>query len=154
MKKLFITAAIATLFSVAAFADNGKQNGDEENVSYNALSDFKSDFKDADNTVWSITESFQKVHFTERNKIYTAFYNLDGDYLGLTENVNYNRIALPARKEIADEYKDYKVMDVIKYNTNTTKEPTAYFVDLQKNNREILLKVSADNEVSYFKDIN
>jgi|ERR1700761_1626756 len=153
MKKLFITAAIATLFSVAAFAGNGKQNGDEDNVTYNALNDFKADFKSADNAVWAITPNFQKVSFTENNKDYTAFYNLDGDYVGLTQNINYRRMPLAVRKEIADNYKGYSVMDAIKYVTNTNEEPTVYFVDVQKNNSEVLLKVSADNSVSFFKNV-
>ena len=42
MKKLFITAAIATMFSASVFADGTKKAKTEVNVSYTVLNQFNS----------------------------------------------------------------------------------------------------------------
>ncbi|MDB5029682.1 hypothetical protein [Mucilaginibacter sp.] len=153
MKKLFITAAIATMFSITAFAANGKHNKTEDKVTYAALDQFAADFKSADNVVWTVTPNCQKVTFINNNNNYTAFYTFDGDYLGLTQDIAYKRIPTSVRSEIANDYKGFEVADVIKYKTTEADEPVAYFVDIKKTGSEILLKVSADKSVSFFKEI-
>ena len=156
MKKLFITAAIATMFSMTAFADGGKKattESSEKYVSYTALNEFKSTFKGADNVLWTVTANCQKVSFSENNTDYTAFYDLSGQYLGLTQNVAYSTIAPSAKKEILESYKGYVVSNVIKYTTSEADEPVVHFIDLKNATSEIVVKVTPNNSVSYFKTV-
>ena len=156
MKKLFITAAIATMFSVTAFADGGKKattESSEKNVSYVALNEFKNSFTGAENVSWTVTNSFQKVSFTENNTEFTAFYDLNGNYVGLTQNVAFSTLAPSAKKGISETYKGYAVSSVIKYATSESDEPVVYFVDLKNAASEVVVKVSADNNVAYFKTV-
>src|SRR5215217_6883651 len=140
MKKLFITAAIAAMFSVNAFADGGKKAKaeGEKNISYSALNKFAVDFDNASNVVWTVTPNCQKVDFVLGGAKYTAFYDLDGEYLGRTQEVSLSALTDANRKEVTTKYADYKVSHVIKYETNTA-ESVVYFVDLIKADKEIVL---------------
>jgi len=153
MKKLLITAVIATMFSIAAFADGGKKATTDEGVTYAALNQFKTDFKSADDVMWAVTPNCQKVSFTQNNVDYTAFYSFDGDYLGITQNVSYKRMPSAVKKEITKEYKGYEVNSVIKYKTHGADEPVIYFVDLKNTAKEIVLKVTPDRSVTFFKEV-
>jgi len=158
MKKLFITAATAILFSVTAFAAGGTKTfiTGEENVSYQALNRFASTFKGAKNAAWTITANCQKVTFTLGDAQLTAFYNFSGDYLGTTQDVAYNVIPADAQKTIAANYAGYTVGEVIKYQNfdgDAGLPSSAYFVDLKKDKSEILVKVTPDENVTYFKKV-
>ena len=156
MKKLFITAAIATMFSVTAFADGGKKattETSEKGITFSALNHFKSDFKSADNVVWTTTANCQKVTFVENNVSYTAFYNLGGEYLGVTRALPFEMLAPSVKKEITEKYKAYTVSSVIQYKTQDSDEAVVYFVDVKSTDSEIVLKVSANEVVSFFKTV-
>lgn len=161
MKKLFITAAIATLFSVTAFAaDGGKGNitaTGEGKISYTALNQFAASFKNAKNASWTITPNCQKVAFTLDGAQMTAFYDLaNGAYLGATEDIDFKAIPFSSQEEITSKYADYSVKEVIKYQTNGTNpevKPLVYFVDLKKADSEVLVTVTPGEGTSLFKKI-
>ncbi len=154
MKKLFITAAIATMFSVTAFADGGKKvkAEGEKNVSYNALTKFATDFEGASEVVWTVTPNVQKVDFVTEGAKYTAFYDLDGQYLGRTQDVEVTALPESTRKELVAKYADFKVNRVIKYET-TTAEPLVYFVDVLKGEREIVLKAVPNQDIAFYQTV-
>ena len=114
---------------------------------------FKTDFKSADDAMWTVTPSSQKVSFTQNNIDYTAFYSFNGDYLGITQNVSYKRMPSAVKKEITNEYKGYEVSNVIKYKTHGADEPVVYFVDMKNAAKEIVLKVTPDRSVAFFKQV-
>ncbi|MFD0748900.1 hypothetical protein ACFQZS_02020 [Mucilaginibacter calamicampi] len=154
MKKLFITAAIATMFSVTAFADGGKKAKaeGEKNVSYTALNKFSAEFESASNVVWTVTPNTQKVDFVFEGAKFTAFYDLDGEYLGRTQEVSVLLLPETDRKELTAKYADYTVSRVIQYE-NKSAEPLVYFVDLVKANKEIVLKAVPNEGLTFFQAI-
>jgi len=146
------------MFSVTAFAADGTKTmiTGEENVSYLALNRFRADFRSAKEPAWTVTSNCQKVSFILDDVKMTAFYNLSGDYLGTTQDIDYKALPADAKKEIAAKYSSYTVGEVIKYenfNSDTEVSSPAYFVDLKKDKGEILLKVMPDGGVSFFKKI-
>ena len=102
MKKLFITAAIATLFSASVFADGTKKSNTAVNVSYTVLDQFNTDFADAKNVSWTVNKNFQKADFVADGTKKTAFYNLQSQFVALTQNADLKAIPAKAGKEIAD----------------------------------------------------
>src|SRR5476649_2376600 len=96
MKKLFITAAIATMFSVTAFAKDGNKTTTvktgEDKISYTVLNQFNAEFKDAKGAAWTVTQNCEKVTFTLEGKKMSAFYDGSGAYLGLTQTIGYKDI--------------------------------------------------------------
>jgi hypothetical protein len=157
MKKIFITTAMIALLGTSVFAkDGGKKLEKTVSVSYNVQNQFDADFSDATNVTWSVTPNCQKAIFTLNDVKMTAFYNLQGEFLGTTQDVNYSTLTSKAKKQITDKYKDYTVADVIKYDvneTNTNVDQTVYFVDLKNTTSEILVRVTPSAEVYFFKQV-
>ena len=157
MKKLFITAAIATMFSASVFADGTKKTNTAANVSYTVLNQFSADFADASNVNWSVNKNFQRADFTANGIKMTAFYSLQGDFVALTTDVDAKAIPTAAQKEIAEKYKGYKVIEVIVVQNNTELNPdadeTAYFVDLKSDTKEVLVKITPELHIQFYQDV-
>ena len=158
MKKLFITAATAILFSVSAFAGTTSATiiTGEENVSYAVLNQFNAEFKGAKEAAWTVTSQSQKVSFVLDGVKMTAFYSLAGDFLGTTTTVDYKVIPAEEQKEIASKYADYKVTEVIKYQndgSNPDVDNLTYFVDLKKADSEVVVRVTPGEGVRFFKKV-
>ena len=157
MKKLFITAAIATMFSASVFADGTKKSNTPVNVSYTVLNQFNADFADAKNVVWTVNKNFQKADFVSEGVKMTAFYNLLGQFVALTQSIDAKAIPAKTQQEIAEKYKGYAVKDVIVLQNNTETNPdadeTAYFVDLKNDTKEVLVKINADAHIEFYKEV-
>jgi hypothetical protein len=153
MKKLLIIPAIIGLLTTGAFAADKKVAADDDknaNVSYAVINQFKTDYRGAENVTWTVTESTQKAEFTLEGVKMTAFYNLNGEYLGTTKQVAYKAISARAQKEIATRYKAYTVGQVIELNTG---DGIQHFVDLKNDKSEILVRVAPTSAVYYFQQV-
>jgi opacity protein-like surface antigen len=166
MKKLLLAATFAATFSLSAIAaDNSKKFDDTKNVSYFVLNQFSADFDGAQNVNWTITPTTQKADFTTDGVKKTAFYSLTGTYLGLTEEVDYKLVPTAAKKQIEEDYKGYKIGQVIKFAASDAEpaygagyavdqpESLSYFVDLKSVDSEVLVRVSSRGGVYFFKQI-
>ena len=159
MKKVILTIATAALFSVSVFAADGGKKGNEAsaNVSYSVLQEFTTDFADAQNVTWKVNKNCQKADFIENGVKKTAFYNLAGDFIGLTQVIGYEAIPAKSQKLIADQYKAYAPQYVIVYQANEavndTIDPTSYFVDLKNNAHEVLVRVTSGGNLDFFKQV-
>ncbi|MDB5143756.1 MAG: hypothetical protein JWQ66_2469, partial [Mucilaginibacter sp.] len=157
MKKLFITAAIATMFSASVFADGNKKSNTAANVSYSVLNQFSTDFADAKNVSWTVNKNFQKADFVNEGVKMTAFYNLSGEFVALTTDVDTKAIPAKAQKQIADKYKGYAVNEVIVVQNNTELNPNAeeaaYFVDLKSNTKEVLVKITSEANIEFYQEV-
>lgn len=159
MKKIFLTFATAALFSVSAFATGGgkKANETTANVSYTVQHQFATDFSEAQNVTWTVTKNCQKADFTVDGTKKTAFYSLEGDFLGTTQIVGYNAIPAKSKKLIAEKYNGYIADGVIVYQANEslndTIDPTSYFVDLKSSTHEVLVRVNGDGGVEFFQQV-
>ncbi|WP_183559419.1 hypothetical protein [Mucilaginibacter sp. SP1R1] len=158
MKKIFITTAIAALLSVNVFAaDGGKRVDGGTNVSYVALHGFTVDFADATDVNWTVTKNCQKATFTVDGVKKTAFYNLNGEYLGVTQRVDAKAIPAKTLKQIAKDYKGYEVGEVIVYQANTEVndniDATSYFVDLKNDSHEVLVRITQQANLEFFQQV-
>jgi hypothetical protein len=157
MKKLFITAAIATMFSVSAFADGTKKTDAKVSVSYGVLSQFNADFADAKDVTWSVNKNFQKADFILNNAKLTAFYNLRGEFVAVTQDLDVKAIPAKAQAEIAAKYKGYDVNEVILLQNNTDlnadADETAYFVDLKNDTKEVLVRITPEAHIVFYKQV-
>ncbi|HEY8929436.1 MAG TPA: hypothetical protein VIM55_09615 [Mucilaginibacter sp.] len=157
MKKIFLTIATAALFSVNVFAADGGKKAEGATATYAVQQAFAVDFANATNTVWTVNKNCQKADFLIDGVKKTAFYNLAGDFLGTTTTTIYKAIPAKSQKLIADTYKGYTPGEVIVYQANEALnndiEPTSYFVDLKKDNHEILVRVANSGNVEFFKQV-
>jgi hypothetical protein len=159
MKKVILTIATAALFSVSVFAADGGKKGTETsaNVSYSVLQEFNADFADAQGVVWTVNRNCQKAEFMEQGARKTAFYNLAGDFMGITQTVDYNAIPAKSQQLIANKYKGYTPGHVIVYlaneQLNPTIDATSYFVDLKSDAHEVLVRVTDSGDLEFFKQV-
>jgi hypothetical protein len=158
MKKLFITTAIAAMFSASVFADGtNKTAATRINVSYSVVKEFNTNFADATNVTWSVNHDFQKASFILNGVKTTAFYNLQGEFVAVTMNVDAKAIPAKAGAEIAGKYKGYSVEGVIVVQNNTELNPeadeTAYFVELKSDSKVILVKINSDLHTEFYKEV-
>lgn len=167
MKKIFITAILFSSLSIGVFAADGgkkKDNSNSEAVTYTVLNQFAYDFKDAKDIVWKVDGNCQKADFTLDGQKYTAFYSLPGEYMGITRTIDFKVVPATAQKEIATQYAGYKVGEVIElqpravvtidpYASSSNDEAKVYFVDLKNEKEEILVKVTSNSDVYFFKQI-
>jgi len=159
MKKIFITTAIAALLSVNVFAADGAKKVVDggTNVSYIALHGFTVDFADAKEVNWTVTKNCQKATFTIDGVKKTAFYNLNGEFLGVTQRVDAKAIPAKTLKQIAKDYKGYEIGEVIVYQANTDLndniDPTSYFVDLKNDTHEVLVRITQQANLEFFQQV-
>ncbi|TSD66666.1 hypothetical protein FFF34_004460 [Inquilinus sp. KBS0705] len=153
MKKIFITTAIAALFTANVFAFNGSKTTEDgsEKASYTAITKFNNDFVRAEGATWKITSKFQKVTFILDDVKMSAFYNLKGEFIGVTQNVQFKALPEKAKTEIAAKYVGYFAQEVIKLEGGD--DTTSYFVDLKKDSEEVLLKVTPTANITVAKQI-
>jgi hypothetical protein len=159
MKKIFLTIAAAALFSVSVFAADGGKKATENtvNISYSVQQAFSADFAEASNVIWSADKNCQKADFVIDGVKKTAFYTPAGDYLGLTQYVDYKAIPAKSQKLIADQYKGYEAKSVIVFqayvSADSAIEPTTYFVDLKNTDHEVLVRVTTSGNIEFFKQV-
>jgi len=136
MKKLFITAAIATMFSFTALADDGgKKNKTEAGITTTALTHFATDFSTVTDVTWSISANCQKAIFLQDGVTTTAFYDLAGQFIGTTNKIDYATLTTDQKETIAKKYAGYDVAEVIRFNyagDSRDVNPIVYFIDLKK----------------------
>lgn len=157
MKKIFITIATIGLLGTSVYAADGvKKTEKTAVVAYTVKNQFDATFDDAKDVNWTITNNTQKATFIQNDVKKTAFYNLQGEYLGVTQDVDYRAVGAKAQKAIADKYIGYQVGEVIKLETNDSAanfDQTAYFVDLKNNAEEILVRVTPSSDVYFFQQV-
>jgi uncharacterized membrane protein len=154
MKRIFVTIVITALFSANIFAANSvatKTEDGTESVSYTVINKFNTEFVRAQNVSWKVNANFQKATFTLDDIKMSAFYNLQGEYMGLTQNVQFKALPTKAKKEIGQKYEGYFVKEVIKLDASD--DTTVYFVDLKKDNDEFLVRVTPDANVYFFQQV-
>jgi len=157
MKKIFLTIATIGLLGTSVYAtDGGKKTEKTATVSYAVQNDFAGNFSEATDVTWTVTSNTQKATFLSNGVKMTAFYNMNGEYLGLTQDVAYSVLGQKAKKEIASQYAGYDVSEVIKLETNganTNFAETVYFIDLKSSAAEVLVRVNQSNDIFFFQKV-
>jgi hypothetical protein len=144
MKKLILSAVIATMISVTAFADDVKKssadNG-EQNVSYAVLTQFKSDFENVSNVNWTVSKNSQQANFTQNNVNYTAYYDAVGEYWGIATEVSLANVSKEVKNTLAKDYAGYDVTSVTRFESQD-EEPAVYFVKVKNAAGALVLTMS------------
>ena len=148
MKKLIAAFVCVVAISASAFA-----NPLAENVNYKTLNNFKQQFTEAENVNWKISTDFVKASFIMDGKSYEAFYNTDGDLIGLSKVMDFNKLPKAALKTIAKKYPypPYKLEECVSFTTG--EGDTNYYVSFVTPDEKLVLQVSPSGVVNEFKKI-
>jgi hypothetical protein len=140
MKKVLITLAIA-ISSLVSFAG-------EENVSKDVLNTFNKEFNGAKDVRWTTGSDFYKAVFVLNDQYITAFYNKDGEFLGMTRNISSLNLPLKLQSKIRSEYAEYWISDLFELSDN---DGTHYYITVENADSKLLLKSSDNTEWNIFK---
>ena len=141
-------------------AERTKQEGDE--VSYQSKQEFYRDFGDQPDAKWTKTKSYDEVVFNKDGVATTAYYDFDAKLVGTTNLKTFADLPAAGQKQIIKDYKDYTVQNVVFFDDNENNETNMvlygsqfddednYFVELQKDDKKIVVQVTMDGLTGYF----
>jgi CRISPR/Cas system-associated exonuclease Cas4 (RecB family) len=142
MKKMILTLAIA-ISSLAAFAG-------EENVSKKVLDAFKTEFKTVKDVEWTAGSDYYKASFMYNEKYVFAYYNMDGDLLGLTRYISPVDLPLNLQIGLKNKGNDYWISDLFEVAKNET---TSYYITLENADTKTVLKSTGGSDWQVFKTV-
>ncbi len=143
MKKLFITALAAIAIGTSAFAG-------PSSISKKVTDHFKSTFTKAQDVTWNSDYQIDKISFVLDNTKVDAFYGADGDLIGTTQPLQFDKLPKAAIETITTKYTfpEFQVVDCIQFsNADNEKD---YYVTLSKKNENLLLKITPAGMVRVF----
>jgi hypothetical protein len=142
MKKMILTLAIA-ISSFAAFAG-------EENVSKKVLDAFKTEFKAVKDVEWTAESDYYKASFVYNDKHLFAYYNTDGDLLGLTRYISPVDLPLNLQISLNKKSNGYWISDLFEVAKNGT---TSYYITLENADSKMVLRSVGGSDWEEFKTV-
>ncbi|MBC7872725.1 MAG: hypothetical protein H7Y01_01945 [Ferruginibacter sp.] len=140
MKKMIVTLAIA-LTTLSAFAS-------DENVSQKVLDAFNTEFATAREVEWTVGSNHYKATFTYNGKHVFAYYNENGELLGLTRYLSPVDLPLALQNNLKKNYEGFWVSDLFEVAKN---DETNYYITLENADTKIILKSSGNSWSNYNK---
>jgi hypothetical protein len=143
----------------------------QSSVSAFTVSQFAYDFPDVTNIHFARVNDHDVITYTQNGRDITAYYDDNSELLGTIRNRSVQDLPAAAQKEIADRYPGYTVVRVVRFNANSDNETyidnnselpfyddssessSNYFVELNNDNKAIVLMVGLSGEVSFFSNM-
>ena len=141
MKKIILTLVIA-FSSVFAFAS------EVSNVNQKVLDAFKTEFATATEVEWSIGVDYFKATFNYNGKYVYAYYNEDGEMLGMARNMSPLDLPLALQNNLKKSYEGFWVSDLFEAVKN---DNTNYYVTLENADTKLVLKSTGNSWNVYSK---
>ena len=143
MKKMIVAFGL-TLCMSFAFAG-------EENVSPKVLNAFNSDFTTAKEVEWTTSDNYYKATFTFNGNHVFAFYNADGELMGLTRYISSLDLPVNLQKELKKDYSNFWISDLFEVAKS---DGTSYYITLENAEKKIILKSVGGRGWTTFKKVS
>lgn len=126
---------------------------------------FYSDFGKIPDVKWERGPQFDEATFTKNGLKQTAYYDNHYMLVGTTADKKFADIPAKAQKDIQKHYKGYAIGAVVEYKDNENNDTNMllygtqfddadhYFVTVSKGDKENVLMVKTNGEVSYFRNL-
>ena len=142
MKKIMMTLAIA-LSTVCAFAG-------EEKVAPRVLDAFNNEFSTAKEVEWTVASDYYMATFTYNGGHVFAYYNTDGNLLGLTRYITPDLLSMNLQNSLKKNYSDFWVSDLFEVAKNGG---TDYYITLENADRKVVLHSASGKDWEFFKKV-
>lgn len=139
MKKIILILAI-TISTLSAFAG--------EEVNPRVLASFKNEFASAKEVAWTVTADYFKAEFTFNGQYVNAFYNTDGELMGLTRNITSLELPMNLQASLKKTYEEFWISDLFEI---TRSNSTGYYITLENADTKIVLKATVGEDWSVYK---
>lgn len=140
MKKIIMILAVL-ISTTSAFAG-------EENVTTKVLNAFKAEFNTAKDVEWTVGSNYYKAAFVYNEKHVFAFYNKEGELLGLTRYLSSDDLPLNLQNNLQKSYSKYWISDLFEVAKS---DGTAYYITLEDADTKLILKASAESDWSVYQ---
>src|SRR5258706_16044502 len=104
MKKLIVAAAM--IVSLSAFAK------EERKVSPKVLNAFNTEFTTAQEVEWTVSSDYYRADFDMNGQKVSAFYNEDGDLMGITRNISSTQLPVSLQNSLKKNYSNYWISNL------------------------------------------
>lgn len=144
MKQLFFAALVAASLTTSAFAST------TSSIQTNDCKDLNCVVENFKNVVVTNRANFTKASIVEDNIKQEMFYNNQGEFIGASKNINYDKLPANAIKTISKHYKapKYTVKSCIEFlNADNN---THYYVSLDTKTARTILEIDELGNTSVF----
>jgi hypothetical protein len=135
------------------------------NISSVTEDNFKIDVGDMPDVKWSHSPEFDQASYTRNDMTNIAIFDFDGNLVGKSTVEKFTSLPKSAQDRITRMYKDYTIGEVVHFHYlgdistdfvsggNLYKYPDAYFVDLKKGTRTLVVQVNPNGEINLFREM-
>lgn len=139
MKKIIMTVLIAMSSVSAVFAGRTPAFGGEEKINARVLDAFNKEFRTAKEISWTVAENYYEATFVYNDEYISAYYNTDGELIGLTRNISLGYLPLTLQNDLMKNYKDYWVSGLFEVNKDSG---TSYYITVEDADSKIVLRAT------------
>ncbi|OQP50661.1 hypothetical protein A4H97_02130 [Niastella yeongjuensis] len=132
MKNKILIGVFVLLTSISSAFANGK-----EEVSDRVIKSFEKEFAGAQNVQWTTTKDFVKVTFTLNEQVVYAFYEPNGNLLGVTRNIVSSQLPINLFTDLKKNYNTHWITDLFEMASN---HENVYYVTLENSDQKLVLK--------------
>jgi len=143
MKKVTIIALMVITIASSAFA------GDNNALDFKGADAFKKSFPQASEVSFTVKKDFTEVNFTWHSLKLQAFFDRQGNYIGLSREISVKDLPLSYIMNINKEYKGFDITEAIEFDHS--ENGLSYYVTVIKEDRKYVLNVATDGSISVFK---
>ena len=140
MKKIIMILAILSS-SIGVFATG-------DSIDTKVLEAFNNDFSSAREVEWTVGSNYYKATFTFNEQHVFAYYNAEGQLLGLTRYISPASLPISLQSNLKKNYSDYWVSDLFEVAKD---DGTTYYLTLENADTKLVLKASGNNWSPYQK---
>ncbi|MEO6812312.1 MAG: hypothetical protein ABI172_00155 [Ginsengibacter sp.] len=140
-----------------------------EDIPTQTMSLFGQEFPKAQNVRWTFDAGFYEADFTSGNLKRMAFYDYDNNLVGTGKYVTYNNLPKGSLEQMDKYLKDYGIEKIIYYDDNELNASNVNPLDMdgsvldrddyyalmkeRRSGKEIILQITAEGEVSLFREL-
>ena len=143
MKNKILIGVFVLLTSISSAFANGK-----EEVSDKIIKSFEKEFAGAQDVQWTTNKDFVKVTFTLNEQVVYAFYEPNGNLLGVTRNIVSSQLPINLLTDLKKNYSSHWITDLFEMASSNE---NVYYVTLENADQKLVLKSSGTSGWELFR---
>jgi hypothetical protein len=143
MKSKILIGVFVLLTGISSAFANGK-----EEVNERIVKSFEKEFAGAQHVEWNTTKDFVKVTFTLNEQVVYAFYEQNGNLLGVTRNIVSSQLPINLLTDLKKNYSTHWITDLFEMASNND---NVYYVTLENGDQKLVLKSSGTTGWEVFR---
>lgn len=143
MKNKILIGVFVLLTGISSAFANGKVEVNER-----IIKSFEKEFAGAQHVEFTTTKDFVKVTFTLNDQVVYAFYEQNGNLLGVTRNIVSSQLPINLLTDLKKNYSTHWITDLFEMASNNE---NAYYVTLENSDQKLILKSNGTTGWEVFK---